>query len=61
MRGPWGRYWYVRGLSWLGLLNTALQTFGVVLVRHAERPSGRLVTVGWSIDRASKYPPEGGW
>lgn len=46
------RFW-IRGWTWLGLLNTALAiTCGRVLVRIAS--NGR--TVGWRVQPASDFP-----
>lgn len=48
---------YLRGTSWLGLLNTILGcVFNRVLVRCVDDETKR--TVAWMWDRATDHPPE---
>ena len=45
---------YLRGTSWLGLVNTALACVSNrVVVRHVK--AGR--TIGWSLQRGTDFPP----
>lgn len=48
---------YIRGTTWLGILNTALAIlFNRVLVRHVDDQSGK--TVRWSWRKGTDFLPE---
>ena len=50
------RFW-IRGWTWLGLLNTAFAiTCGRVLCRIRSDDSGQWRTAGWDIRPASDFP-----
>lgn len=47
---------YLRGTSWLGLLNTVLGAlFNRVLCKELDRDTGKLVR--WSWRKATDFPP----
>jgi hypothetical protein len=47
---------YIRGLTWLGLLNTVIGClFNRVLIRHIDTKTRR--TVKWSVGIATDFPP----
>ena len=47
---------YIRGWTWLGLLNTALGClFNRVLCKHVDEDTGKIVK--WSIRKATDFPP----
>ncbi len=49
--------YYLRGTSWLGILNTVLGClFNRVLVRTMDTSSGQ--TLSWKWDKARNHPPE---
>ena len=48
---------YIRGLTWIGLLNTLTGIlFNRVLVRHRDSVTHK--TVRWSIANATGFPPD---
>lgn len=50
---------YLRGLTWLGLLNTILASLSNrVIVRHVDSETRRVV--GWSIGKGTDFPKKGG-
>lgn len=54
------RYWrnrvYVRGTSWLGILNTITGAlFNRVLVKHVDDDTENIIK--WSIDKGTNFPP----
>lgn len=55
MKAYFRNRFYVRGTTWLGLLNTLLACLiNRVLVRH-ENDTGKIIR--WSIKRGTDFPP----